>query len=98
MTKNGIELNLNKSNYKLIKEGFTFYFSSKFYLEKFKNNVDEFLENESRKVETKYKVDINLINYFIVAFYKRIEKRGFLIKYNNMLIKNPKFVSMIFLQ
>ncbi len=96
MTKNGIEFNLNKSNYKLMKGEFTFYFSSKFYLEKFKNNVDEFVENESRKIDAKYKVDINLINYFMVAFYKKTEKRGFLIKHNSTLIKNAKFCSMIF--
>lgn len=96
MTKNGIEFNLNKSNYKILKGEFIFYFSSKFYLEKFTNEVDEYVENESRKIRAKYKVDINLINYFMVAFYKQIEKRGFLIKHNTTLIKNPIFCSLIF--
>lgn len=91
MTKNGIEFNLNKSNYKIKKGAITFYFSSKLYLEKFKNNVDEYIENESRKINAKYNVDISLYNYFMVAFYCKIEKRGFLIKYENMLIKNAKF-------
>lgn len=96
MTKNGIEFNLNKSNYKILKGEFTFYFSSKFYLEKFINEVDEYVENESRKIGAKYKVDIDLINYFMVAFYSKIEKRGFLIKHNSTLIKNPKFCSLVF--
>lgn len=93
MTKNGIEFNLNKSNYKYKKGTITFYFSSKLYLEKFKNNVDEYIENESRKIKAKYKVEIGLYYYFMVAFYCKIEKRGFLIKYENMLIKNAKFYS-----
>lgn len=96
MTKNGIEFNLIKSDYKYNKGVLTFYFSSKFYLEKFKTGVDEFVENEKRKFDAKYKVDIDLINYFMVAFYKRIEKRGFLIKHNSTLIKNPKFCGLIF--
>ena len=90
MTKNGIEFNLNKSNYKYNKGIITFYFSSKLYLEKFKNNVDDYVEMESRKINAKYKVDINLYYYFMVVFYSKIEKRGFLIKYNNMLIKDIK--------
>lgn len=96
MTKNGIEFNLNKSNYKILKGEFTFYFSSRFYLEKFINGVDEYVENESRKIGAKYKVDIDLINYFMVAFYSKIEKRGFLIKHNSTLIKDAKFCSMIY--
>lgn len=91
MTKNGIEFNLNKSNYKYKRGDITFYFSSKFYLDKFANNVNDYVEMESRKINAKYKVDINLILYFMVAFYKKIEKRGFLIKNGNTLIKDAKF-------
>lgn len=80
----------------MLKGEFTFYFSSRLYLEKFKNNVDEYVENESRKINAKYNVNVDLNNYFMVAFYSKIEKRGFLIKHNSMLIKNAKFCSMIF--
>ena len=37
LTERGICLNLNESEYKLTLDGITFYFSSKVYLEKFKN-------------------------------------------------------------
>lgn len=77
MTKNGIEFDLTKSKYKYKKGLVTFYFSSKLYLEKFKSNVDEFIENETRKIIARYKVNISLYYYFMVAFYCRIEKRRF---------------------
>lgn len=95
MTKNGIEFNLIKSDYKYNKGVLTFYFSSKFYLEKFKTGVDEFVENEKRKFDAKYKVPINLYYYFMVVFYKKIEKRGFLVKYKDTLIDSIKFCTNI---
>ena len=32
---------------------------------------------ETNKIKAKYKVDINLTNYLLLAYYKKIEKRGF---------------------
>lgn len=77
LTERGICLNLNESDYKLTIEGITFYFSSKVYLEKFKNKVKEFISIETAKIYVKYKINLNLDIYFMIAFYKRIEKRGF---------------------
>lgn len=77
LTERGICLNLNESEYKLTLEGITFYFSSKVYLEKFKNKVKEFISIETAKIYVKYKINLNLDIYFMIAFYKRIEKRGF---------------------
>ena len=92
MTKNGIEFNLYKSNYKLNKGLVTFCFSSKLYLEKFKNNVDEYIENEQRKMKAKYKVNTNLYYFFMIAIYCKIEKRGFLMKYKDKLISSPNIL------
>lgn len=76
-TANGIELDLNKSEYKFIFEDFIFYFSSEFYMNKFKNGVQQFILLETIKLQNKYKLKINLNLYLAVSFYKRIEKRGF---------------------
>ena len=77
LTERGICLNLNESDYKLTIEGITFYFSSKVYLEKFKMKVKEFISIETAKIYVKYKINLNLDIYFMIAYYKRIEKRGF---------------------
>ena len=77
LTEGGICLNLNESEYKLSIEGLTFYFSSKVYLEKFKNKVKEFISLETAKIYVRYKINLNLDIYFMIALYIRIEKRGF---------------------
>lgn len=80
-TKNGIELDLSKSNYKVCYSALIFYFSSELYLNKFKTELNNYILIESIKINNKYKVDIDMKEYLAVALYKRIEKRGFLIKH-----------------
>lgn len=79
VTKNGICLKLNESEYKLLKFGLIFYFSSKLYLDKFQNNVEKFVEEETIKLENKYKMKANYKLYLAISYYKKIEKRGFFI-------------------
>ena len=76
-TERGICLNLNESEYKITIEGFTYYFSSRIYLEKFVSKVREFIALETAKIYVKYKIKLNLELYFMIAFYSKIEKRGF---------------------
>lgn len=77
LTERGIYLNINESNYCVTIEGITFYFSSKTYLEKFKSKVKEYIAIETAKIYVKYKINLNLDLYLMIALYKRIEKRGF---------------------
>lgn len=76
-TENGIYLDLKESEYKVLKCGLVFYFSSKFYMEKFKKNVENYTHDEMLKLYNKYKVSSNFKIYLMIAFYKKIEKRGF---------------------
>ena len=46
-------------------------------MKKFNNYVDDFVELESRKINTRYKMFINIDLFLIFEYYKRIEKRGF---------------------
>lgn len=80
-TKNGIYLNLKESEYKFNYGGLIYYFSSELYMMKFKNNVVEFIVEETAKIKAKYKVNIYLDTMLAIAFYKKIEKRGFRIVY-----------------
>jgi len=94
-TLNGIELDLEKSNYKYKFYNYIFYFSSEFYMNKFKNEVQEFIMIETIKLQNKYKVKLNISLYLAVSFYKRIEKRGFRIvhKSNGFLIDETNVFS-----
>lgn len=84
LTKNGICLNIEESEYKVLKCGLLFYFSSEFYMNKFLNNVDNFVITESLKMKNKYQINSNLELYFAFSYYKKIEKRGFYI-YDDVL-------------
>lgn len=80
-TINGIYLNLKESEYKLNYNGLIYYFSSELYMNKFKNNVKQFIVEETAKLKTKYKINIYFDTMLTIAYYKKIEKRGFRIVY-----------------
>lgn len=74
-TRKGIFLNLKESEYSFTTDGYTFYFSSIKYLEKFKNTVENYVTYESLKLETRYKIRNYFRVYFLFAYYKKIETR-----------------------
>lgn len=94
-TKNGIELDLKNSKYIYKKGNFSFYFSSEFYLKKFKEEVKEFVPFENQKIVAKYGIEINLCLFLMISLYKKIEKRGFLVTNNEQKIDNVKFNTIL---
>lgn len=72
-----VEYDINKSEYYFRVNKLTFFFSSKFNKTRFENGFIEYVSEETNKIKAKYKVDINLTNYLLLAYYKKIEKRGF---------------------
>ena len=72
-----VEYDINKSEYYFKVNKLTFFFSSKFNKTRFENGFIEYVQEETNKIKAKYKVDINLNNYLLLAYYKKIEKRGF---------------------
>lgn len=80
-TINGIYLDLKESEYKLNYNGLIYYFSSELYMNKFKNNVKQFIVEETAKLKTKYRINIYFDTMLTIAYYKKIEKRGFRIVY-----------------
>lgn len=79
-TVRGIFKNLEESTYYYNLGGLTFYFSSLNYKQKFENKVLFFIKEEQAKFEQKYNVPLMMEMYFAIAFYKKIEKRGFRIE------------------
>ena len=72
-----VEYDINKSEYYFKVNKLTLFFSSKFNKTRFENGFIEYVSEETNKIKAKYKVDINLSNYLLLAYYKKIEKRGF---------------------
>ena len=72
-----VEYDINKSEYYFRVNKLTLFFSSKFNKTRFKNGFIDYVNEETNKIKAKYKVDINLTNYLLLAYYKKIEKRGF---------------------
>lgn len=75
--------NIEESIYNIEIGNIKFYFSSSFNLRRFKEKCIEYAVQEERKLINRFHVDIDMQLYFLIAFYKKIEKRGFLIKYKD---------------
>ena len=84
---------INESNYKLEYDKLTFYFSSKFYQEKFIKEYSEFIKNETLKLQLKYKCNVMFDEIILLFLYKKIEKRGFRVLYNNKEIKENYYIT-----
>lgn len=97
-TQNGIELKIEESNFIYEFLGYLFYFSSEFYLNKFKNNVLNYIEEEKIKLFNKYKIKNSFDLFLSFALYNKIEKRGFYIvhkKDNKIYNSESEFISLI---
>ena len=81
-TTRGVFLNVKDSDYIVKIYGYEFYFSSAFYMNKFCKMYDDFIHTESLKFSQKYKVSINFAWILLLSLYKKIEKRGFYVKFN----------------
>ena len=90
-SKRGIYYNLESSEYEYKIDNFTFVFSSLFYLNLFKNNLDEELIYEQDKLTNKLKFNINFKDLILLKRYIAIEKRGFLVYYNDKRLRDYSF-------
>ena len=62
-----------------------FYFSSSFNKERFLNSYESYIKEEEDKIIAKYGILISMRFYLLMAFYIKIEKRGFFItKYSHL--------------
>ena len=74
--------NIEESPFSYKYDEFEFFFSSQFYKSNFKKRVDSFILEETYKIKNRYKIKdekfvANLKEVLLIAFYKKIEKRGF---------------------
>ena len=80
---------INESIYTFKYDDLLFYFSSQFYQEKFTREYLQFLKDEIMKLKIKFKCNIYCDEMILILLYKKIEKRGFKVKYKDKeLIEN----------
>jgi hypothetical protein len=86
-TTKGIYHNLRESKYVVSNSEITFYFSSKFYLNKFIDGYHEHRETFQKRMENLLKDSpFNVNTLADIKLYKDIEKRGFFVKLFNVKI------------
>ena len=71
---------INKSTFSYNVDELEFYFSSEFNKSRFIKGYKNFIDEEIKKLENKYHVNIKFEIVLLIAYYKKIEKRGFKIK------------------
>lgn len=92
VTKNGIYLDLKESKFECVRNGLIFYFSSENYLDKYLENVSNYIKEESIKLKNKYLVECDFDKFLAISYYKKVEKRGFYVldRFNNEVAENVK--------
>ena len=69
-----------------------FYFSSSFNKERFLNGYQGYIKEEEDKIIAKYGIKISMRYYLLIAYYMKIEKRGFYIRKYSTLSQNYDIV------
>ena len=69
-----------------------FYFSSSFNKERFLNGYQDYIKEEEDKIVAKYGIKISMRYYLLLAYYMKIEKRGFYITKYSTLSQNYDIV------
>lgn len=81
--------NIEDSDYVFNFQRFTFYFSSKFYIEKFKKELDNYIDIEYKRLIKRYDLILDSSEYLALSLYKKIEKRGFRVYFERNETKYP---------
>ena len=84
---------IDKSDYIFECDKLKFYFSSLFYKEKFIKEHIDFIRDESMKLKIKFKCSIYCDEMILLLLYKKIEKRGFKVLYNDTPIRENYFIT-----
>jgi YHS domain-containing protein len=75
-----VYLNIDESEFIHEDKGIKYFFSSEFNLMRFSEKVDDFIKEQSQRINIKYTVPIDLKEYLKIVLYTDIEKRGFRIE------------------
>lgn len=85
-SKRGIYYDIEESDYCCQYYGMTFYFSSDKYRMKFEKRVDNFINEETIKLEIITRCNLVIPECILLKLYYLIETRGFRVYYRNKRI------------
>lgn len=88
-----IYYDLTKSEFVVRYDEFEFYFSSQFYKNKFLEMHIDYVRDETLKLASRFKCGIYADSLLLLELYKKIEKRGFYVKYNGIVINNNYYIN-----
>lgn len=86
---------IEKSKYTFKYDHLTFYFSAPLYLNKFKDKYIEYIKSETDKFNSRFRMIIYADELFLLELYRKIEKRGFKVLYDNKDIEEYCFINCI---
>ena len=93
---NKVYNDLKESPFTYEMDGFLLTFSSVFHKNKYKKEIKNYIKNESLKFKNRYKVNVDLKDVFIIAFYKKVENRGFRVfRDNHELYEDKAYKNII---
>lgn len=76
-TRDGIYLDITKSEYKITTRGLTFYFSSVFYLESFARKLEQYDAKIEQYLLNRLHMTVDAKKCAAIMCYAEVEKRGF---------------------
>lgn len=86
---------LNDSPFFLRIGDFVFTFSSQLYKTKFENTYKDYINKETLKLNVKYNTCIYADEMLLLDLYKKIEKRGFKVKYKSIEIEKDYYIDAV---
>ena len=79
----GTFTDINESDIFCIYDKYKLYFTSNYIKNKFIKEINDYVYIEELKIKTKYNLEIDLHNYLAIAYYKKIQKKGFRVELIN---------------
>lgn len=89
-----IYIDINESTFVFELENIKFYFSSDFYLQKYKKEYRSYVKNQQNKLKLQLMCNISAEYIFMINLYKKIEKRGFKVLYKNKSLPENYFATI----
>lgn len=74
---------------------FMFYFTSKFYMDKFNKEYKDYIRDETLRLNVRYKMMGYADEMLLLSFYKIIEKRGFKVQYKGVDLDKDYYIDCI---
>lgn len=80
--------NINESMLYFDFYGMRFYFTSSLNMVKFKKGYMNYIQEQQQKLVHRYQINIDFKYFLMIAYYKKVEHRGFRITFNKMPIND----------